>query len=61
MLPKYLIPVSPGPGYEMPMHTSSEADEDDEGIGGIDGSPCMWMSTVRFESHHVILQVRIQT
>ncbi|KAI9460018.1 hypothetical protein HD554DRAFT_2206946 [Boletus coccyginus] len=39
MLPKHLIPVSPGPDYEMPMHMSSEADEDDGAAGGIDGSP----------------------
>jgi len=40
MLPKHLIPVSPGPDHEMSIHMSSEADEDDEGAGGIDGSPC---------------------
>ncbi|KAF8141274.1 hypothetical protein EV363DRAFT_6581 [Boletus edulis] len=38
MLPKHLIPVSPSPDYEIPIHVSSEADEDDEGLGGIDGS-----------------------
>ncbi|KAH0829200.1 hypothetical protein J3R83DRAFT_2760 [Lanmaoa asiatica] len=39
MLPKHLIPVSPGPDYEMSMHVSSEVDDDVEGVGGIDGSP----------------------
>ncbi|KAF8551981.1 hypothetical protein OG21DRAFT_1466438 [Imleria badia] len=39
MFPKHLIPVSPGPDDEMPVNMSSEADEDDEGTGGIDGSP----------------------
>ncbi|KAF8436312.1 hypothetical protein L210DRAFT_3407692 [Boletus edulis BED1] len=39
MLPKHLIPVSPGPDDDVPIHMSSEADEDDEGATGIDGSP----------------------
>lgn len=45
MFPKNLIPLSLGPGYDMPVHMSSEADDDDEGPGGTDGSPCMWMSS----------------
>ena len=40
MFPKHLIPASPGPDYEMPVHMSSEADENDEAAGGIDESPC---------------------
>lgn len=61
MLPKHLIPTSPGPDCEMSMHMSSEADDDDdECAGGIDGSPCMWMSfvlplTVQSWSHQAIL------
>ena len=46
MLPKHLIPASPGSDYEMPVNVSSEADEDDE--GGIDESPCMWISCSAF-------------
>ena len=59
MLPKHLIPVSPGPDYEMPVHMSSEADEDDVAAGGIDGSPCMSCSTlsaIRVSSCDLIAQ-----
>ena len=43
MFPKHFIPVSPGPDFDAPVHMSSEADEEDEGRGGIDGSPCASM------------------
>ncbi|KAG8221331.1 hypothetical protein J3R82DRAFT_1499 [Butyriboletus roseoflavus] len=39
MFPKHFIPISPGPSDDMPLHVSSEADDDEEGAGGIDGSP----------------------
>ncbi|KAG9312046.1 hypothetical protein JVU11DRAFT_7325 [Chiua virens] len=37
MVPKHLIPASPGPDYEIPTHMSSEVDDDDE--ADVDGSP----------------------
>lgn len=58
MLPKHLIPASPGPECETSMHVSSEADDDDEGAGGVDGSPCTrtsFSALIQFWSHYALL------
>ncbi|KAG9312049.1 hypothetical protein JVU11DRAFT_7329 [Chiua virens] len=43
MVPKHLIPASPGPDYEIPTHMSSEVDDDDE--ADMDGSPYIVVSS----------------
>ena len=62
MLPKHLIPASPGPESDMSMHMSSEADDDDGG-GDMDGLPrtCKSLSTLVRTAHHATLQLKIRT